>query len=99
MEHVAASLTDITLVANMVETGKTPLLTPDELAAMGFRLIVSPLTALFTMVSSIRQSLEILARQGTLRDDLDRLVTFDDFATLVGLAEQNAAAERYNADT
>ena len=99
MEHIAASLTDITLVANMVETGKTPLLTPDELAAMGFRLIVSPLTALFTMVSSIRQSLEILARQGTLRDDLDRLVTFDDFATLVGLAEQQAEADRYNADT
>ena len=99
MEHIAASLTDITLVANMVETGKTPLLTPGELAAMGFRLIVSPLTALFTMVSSIRQSLEILARQGSLRDNLDRLVTFDDFATLVGLAEQQAEADRYNADT
>ena len=96
MEQIASSLADITLVANMVETGKTPLMTTSELAAMGFRLIVSPLTALFTMVSSIRDSLAILAREGTMRDDLDRLVTFDDFANLVGLAEQQAVDDRYN---
>src|SRR5262245_3681223 len=32
--------------ANMVEGGKTPLLSPDELHAVGFDLIVTPITAL-----------------------------------------------------
>ena len=32
----------VTLVANMVESGHTPLLTPDELGELGFGLVVSP---------------------------------------------------------
>ena len=36
LERIAAALPGITLVANMVETGRTPLLTPAELAELGF---------------------------------------------------------------
>ena len=95
LEAIAAALPDITLVANMVETGLTPLLTPAELADLGFRLIVSPLSLLFTMVRAVRGSLEVLATTGTLRHDLDRLVEFADFGRLVGLAELSELDARY----
>ena len=85
LERIAGALPGITLVANMVETGRTPLLTPAELADLGFTLIVSPLSALFAMVKEVRTALGILRAKGSLRDDLDRLVTFDDFAELVDL--------------
>ncbi len=85
LEAIAAALTDISLVANMVETGKTPLLTPAELSALGFNLIVSPLTSLFSMARAISQSLQILATEGTLRGHLDRLLPFDEFTAVVGL--------------
>ena len=85
LERIAGALPGITLVANMVETGRTPLLTPAELADLGFTLIVSPLTALFAMVKEVRTALGILREKGSLRDDLDRLVTFDGFAEVVDL--------------
>lgn len=97
MERIAAEVPAPVLVANMVEAGKTPLLTPDELTDLGFRLVVSPLTALFSMVAAVRTSLEILARAGTLRDDLDRLVSFDEFTEVVGLPGIAATEDRYRA--
>ena len=96
LERIAAELRDVTLVANMVETGKTPLLTPTELAELGFHLIVSPLSGLFTMVHAIRESLALLRTEGSLRGHLDRLVAFDDFGALVGLGDQFALEQRYN---
>ncbi|MSO58949.1 MAG: carboxyvinyl-carboxyphosphonate phosphorylmutase [Ilumatobacteraceae bacterium] len=95
LEAIAAALPDITLVANMVETGKTPLLTPAELASIGFHLIVSPLTSLFSMASAISQSLQILATEGTLRAHLDRLLPFDEFTTVVGLDKHLANEADY----
>jgi len=56
-----------------------------ELADLGFTLIVSPVTALFAMVKEVRAALDLLREKGSLRDDLDRLVTFDGFAEVVDL--------------
>src|SRR5205807_10639394 len=47
LEEVAAAVPDAVRVANMIEAGKTPLLTPGELHELGYDLIVSPLTGLF----------------------------------------------------
>lgn len=90
LEQIAAALPETTLVANMVETGRTPLLTPAELHDLGFDLIVSPLTALFSAVRAVRESLALLRDEGSLRDHLDRLVAFDDFTDLVDLARWQA---------
>ena len=95
LERVAASLPDITLVANMVETGRTPLLTPAELGDLGFRLIVSPLTALFSMVKAVQRSLALLRAEGSLRGHLDQLVAFDEFAQLVDLAGHYATEDHF----
>jgi 2-methylisocitrate lyase-like PEP mutase family enzyme len=85
LEAIADALPGTTLVANMVETGKTPLLTPAELADLGFTLIVSPLSALFAMVKAVRDALASLRRAGSLRDELDRLVDFEEFGRIVDL--------------
>ncbi len=97
LEAISAALPGITLVANMVETGKTPLLTPGELADLGFTLIVSPLTALFAATKALRDSLAVLRREGSLRDHLDRLVDFDDFTRVVDLDGHAALDARYRA--
>src|SRR6266478_3100506 len=46
LEQIAAATPGLVRVANMIEAGKTPLLTPSELHELGFDLIVSPLTNL-----------------------------------------------------
>jgi 2-methylisocitrate lyase-like PEP mutase family enzyme len=95
LEAIAAALPDVVLVANMVETGKTPLLTPSELHDLGFDLIVSPLTALFSAVQAMQRTLATLREVGSLRDGLDGLITFDEFTALVDLGRHQALDATY----
>lgn len=85
LEAIAAALPDVTLVANMVEHGRTPLLSATELEQLGFRFVVSPLTGLFAAVDAMRRTFADLRADGTSRDHLDRLATFQEFTDLVGL--------------
>ena len=95
LEQIAAALPDATLVANMVETGRTPLLTPAELAELGFRLIVSPLSGLFAMVKAVQEALAVLRSEGSMRGHLDRLVEFGEFGRLVDLDGHYATEARF----
>ena len=94
MEAIARALPDITLVANMVEKGMTPLLTPQELADLGFRLIVSPLSLLLAATKAISDAAQVLATAGTMRESLENLVSFDSFTDIVGLPEHWATEQR-----
>ena len=96
MEAIANALPDITLVANMVEKGKTPLLTPSELADLGFRLIVSPLSLLLSAVQAMSTAAQRLAHDGSLRTYLDDVAPFDSFTDLVGLPDHLANGKRYS---
>ena len=58
-------------------------------------LIVSPLTALFTMVKAVQESLALLQREGTLRSHLDRLVAFEEFGALVDLPGHYEIEQRF----
>lgn len=98
LEAIAAALPDCIRVANMVEAGRTPLLTPAELHDLGFDLIVSPLTNLFSFTRAVTDTLAILRDEGSLRDHLDRLVTFDEFNALVDLDGHYEREARFAAD-
>jgi methylisocitrate lyase len=85
LARVGSDLAGVTLVANMVERGRTPLLDPTELDALGFRLIVSPLSGLFSAVRALQEAYTTLAAEGSLRSRLDALIGFDAFAEVVEL--------------
>lgn len=85
MQQIANALPDVVLVANMVEKGKTPLLTPSELADLGFRMIVSPLSGLLATTQALGAAYDVLATYGTMRDHQDLLTPFNEFTDLVGL--------------
>jgi 2-methylisocitrate lyase-like PEP mutase family enzyme len=97
MEAIADALPGVVLVANMIEAGKTPLLTPAELHGLGFDLIVSPLTGLYAMARAVATAYQVLADQGTLRNHLDLLTTFDDFNRVVDLEGHYRLEARYQA--
>ena len=90
LDEIAAALPDVVLVANMVEKGKTPLLTPSELADRGFTLIVSPLSGLLSATKALGEAYERLQSFGTLRDHLSTITAFDDFTDIVGLPKHLA---------
>ena len=85
MQQIADALPDVVLVANMVEKGKTPLLTPSELAELGFRMIVSPLSGLLAVSKALGDAYGVLQKQGSMRDHQHLLTPFNDFTDIVGL--------------
>ncbi|VVA99047.1 unnamed protein product [Arabis nemorensis] len=72
-------------VCNMLEGGRTPLHTPDELKEMGFHLIAHPLTSLYASARALVDVLKILKEKGTTKDHLEKMITFEEFNRLVNL--------------
>jgi len=98
MEAIAAATPGCVRVANMIEGGKTPLRTPTELHDLGFDLIVSPLTGLLAATRQMQVAYATLHAKGTLRDELELVTSFDDFATIVDLDAHYATEARYSTD-
>ncbi len=84
-------------VANMIEGGRTPVLPKQELADLGFHLILYPLAGLFAAARTIERMFQKLRTDGTTLGEEDRLMTFLEFNELIGVEERNSLAERFGA--
>jgi 2,3-dimethylmalate lyase len=83
------------LVANMLERGVTPLMSPQELKELGFDLIVWPLAPVYSVAKSLAEVYSTLRRDGSTARILDRLMPFDDFNEIVGLEEKYLLDQKY----
>jgi len=63
------------LLANMTEFGKTPCLRVDEFAALGYAMVIFPMTLLRVAMKAVEQTLAELKRTGTQNGLLDRMQT------------------------
>jgi methylisocitrate lyase len=81
LEEIATAF-DAPTFANMIEGGKTPLLSADELDSIGFDIVVYPLTALFAMTRAVGEAYEALAAQGTTEGV--ETVDFEGFEDVLG---------------
>ena len=98
LEAVAAAVPGVIRVANMIEAGRTPLLTPAELHDLGYDLIVSPLSGLFAAARGLSTAYRVLHDEGSLRDHLDLVVGFEEFGEVVGLEDHYALEDRYRGE-
>jgi 2-methylisocitrate lyase-like PEP mutase family enzyme len=78
-------------LANMVEGGRTPVLPPDRLGALGFKIAAYPLTLLSAAARAMRDALSAL----TAGRKPDRLLDFDELQRLVGFSDYDTEARRY----
>lgn len=72
------------LVANMTEFGQSPLLTVDELAELGYAVVLFPVTLLRVALRAIEASLMVLSEQGSQRELLDLMMSRDQLYELLG---------------
>ncbi|HEY3789649.1 MAG TPA: methylisocitrate lyase, partial [Urbifossiella sp.] len=72
------------LLANMTEYGKSSTLDVAALGAMGYRLILFPLTAFRVAMKAAEETLTDLFRQGTQRGSLAKMMTRADLYDLLG---------------
>jgi 2-methylisocitrate lyase-like PEP mutase family enzyme len=96
LERIPPALGGVPLMANMVEGGKTPVLSAAELESMGFALVIFPggiVRALARMASEYYAS---LATGGTSEPFRSRMLDFTGLNELIGTHEMLALGKRYD---
>jgi 2-methylisocitrate lyase-like PEP mutase family enzyme len=78
-------------MANLIEGGRTPLLSPEALAAIGYAIAVFPLSLLNVSIAAMRQALVPLARGERPPQSMD----FEALKTAVGFPAYYAEEARY----
>ena len=89
---------DAPLLANMTEFGRGPLLPFDELAGMGYRAVLYPLTAFRSAMKAAEETLTLLRDHGTQRDHLGRMQTRAELYDLLGYDGWEARDRAYFGD-
>ncbi|MDH5676040.1 MAG: isocitrate lyase/PEP mutase family protein [Myxococcales bacterium] len=95
LERIARELEGVTLVANMVEQGKTPLLEPGELYAMGFSLIAFPLSGVLAAAHAVERVFRAVAVHGSSEPCARDMLRFEEFNELVGLTARYEAEKAW----
>jgi methylisocitrate lyase len=74
---------DVPLLANMTEFGKSPLLSFQQLADFGYRMVIFPQSAFRVSMKASEQFFAALKKTGTQSDWLDRMQTRDELYDLL----------------
>ena len=88
---------DVPLLYNFVEKGKSPLIPAPELEELGFKIVIYPGAAMFTVCKVIGGVMEHLKAHGTTEALLDDMVSPVEFFETVGLSEMLAFDARFAA--
>lgn len=83
------------LLANMVENGKTPFLTADELANIGYKIAIYPVSALYTATKAMMDILAVLHKTGTTAACREHMVAFPEFNALIGVPAERALEKTF----
>ncbi len=86
----------IPLLANMVEGGKTPLLSISELGTLGFRLAIHPGAMVRVVGQAATNYLATLRQDGTTRNMLGRMFDFNHLNEVIGTQEMLRHGETYD---
>jgi 2-methylisocitrate lyase-like PEP mutase family enzyme len=88
----------VPLLANMVEGGKTPVQTVDELGKRGFRIVIFPGGTARAVAHTLQGYYADLRTHGSTNPWKDRMLDFDGLNRLIGTPELLADGQRYDGD-
>ncbi|RLC59224.1 MAG: carboxyvinyl-carboxyphosphonate phosphorylmutase [Chloroflexi bacterium] len=85
------------LAVNLIEGGRTPICSLEELADMGFFSVGFVLSGLYAAAAALERTYGELRRGGSTEAIADDLMQFGDFNELIGVEERYEQDERYGA--
>ena len=97
MRRIGASV-DVPLLANMVDGGRTPVLSRDALEQLGYKLAIFPVTALLAATQAMQAVYGALAQQGSSAALQQPLMPFTELTTLMGFPDVHAFERRWAED-
>jgi 2-methylisocitrate lyase-like PEP mutase family enzyme len=80
-------------MANMTETGRTPLLTASELEQLGYRIVIFPTPQVWMFAKAYEQLCRELLATGTTKGLTERFMPFGEVNQLLGLDELQRSLE------
>lgn len=98
MKLITRSIPGKLLMANMVEGGKTPLLTAQELQEIGYRLVIFPNSVTRIIVKAASDFYHELRHSGSTAQLDGSMVKFDELNRLLGIEIIQALEEKYRED-
>ena len=85
------------ILFNMARSGKSPVLTMQEAADLGFAYSLCPIESMLTAHKAVTQMMRSFLAQPTTEAIADGLTPFDDFNRFIGLHEMAELNRRYGA--
>jgi 2-methylisocitrate lyase-like PEP mutase family enzyme len=93
MRRIAETFAGVPLVANLVEDGKTPLLSVSELEQLGYKIALYPISALLAITRRLEETYDLLLRGERRNLDTHR-VSFSHYNDIMKLPELLAVTEQ-----
>ncbi len=82
-------------VVSIVDGNETTALTAKNLEEMGFNIAFYALSALFSAVKAVRDTLDALKSEGTPKSRQDAMVSYAEFSAVTRLADYDALDDRF----
>jgi 2-methylisocitrate lyase-like PEP mutase family enzyme len=96
LARVTKSLNGIPLMANVVEGGKTPVLTAPELQELGFALVIFPGGIVRALAKNAADYYASLAQHGSTEPFRARMHDFESLNAVIGTPDMLARGKRYD---
>ena len=96
LQQITASLQGIPLVLNLVEGGKTPLVSLKEAEEIGFKIMLCANTVLRSAIKGIRDSLQQLKEEGTQENLSNLICTWEERQSLFKLHQIKEWEQQYS---
>lgn len=96
LKQITSSLKGIPQVLNLVEGGKTPLVSLNEAEELGFKIMLCANTVLRSAIKGITDSLKILKEEGSHENVLDLICTWEERQSLFKLDQIKQWEKEYS---
>ncbi len=98
MQKINSEFSNIPTLANMVEGGRSPNLTIDELEKLGFSIVIFSTGPLYSAAKGVKDYLTELKIKGTTSSRINKMISFKEFNELIGLQDYLDLEKKYQVD-
>ena len=95
LQTIASAFPGVPLLFNWADSAKTPPLPLDEIRALGFKLVIFPVSMLFAATQAMLQLLEVFKQGQTSEAFRSHMVSFSQFTEQIGLPEIQELERRF----
>lgn len=94
MKAITSSF-NVPVLANMIEHGRTPLLSAQKLEDIGYDLVIFCVSSTYATAKAVHDLMNTLKAEGTTEGFMDRMIPFDKFNRMIGLPEIRSREEKF----